>query len=442
MKAVKSLFLCVALLGPGLAVTSGADLPEISAEYQAYMLQHHYAAAPLLESHYGLNAQMLEAKVNGHTVHLHLDSGAPFTCISDECARDLDLDVHDSGQRVGGTGGVFKQDRGIATIQSFTIAGYPITRPSTIVVLPKGASLLRDADGIFGLDLMKLNSVVFPIGGHGILFKPGPAPVASIQTFMNKLGYNSVPLDLSGPKVFAMGRLNGQPFRAVIDTGDEFTTFTHDFVKSVLGHELTYEGKPFHGLDGRLTPIYSFRPSTLALGDCALQPGLTAAASKFNVNADALFGFDYLGQNNAVFDCGDGILWIKTPPPINYGGGNRNLIFSTEEAIHLALINEPREVPGTFRLAVKNATPRMGGVYLDSMPSSWSDRNLRVVVFQSATREFTAKYGESPDKLLKGKTVLIHGSVIRCRSSEYGFTRKQTGIQVTSADQIEIGPTH
>jgi hypothetical protein len=118
------------------------------------------------------------------------------------------------------------------------------------------------------------------------------------------------------------------------------------------------------------------------------------------------------------------------------------------QAVFLAADAAPKAVPGTFRLRIQSAGRQDGNIYLDSEKDYRDQRNLCVAVFPEAAKEFRAKYGDDPDKLLVGKSILVRGQAVRVRidftydGEVTGKYYYQTHVDVTSADQIEIQAKH
>ncbi len=290
-----------------------ADVSGVSAEFQTYMLAHHYAAAQLDRAG-NTNKQTIDVKIDGKTVTLVFDSGADHTLISADCARRLHLNVQVTKFAVTGVGGKVNGVYGLALIQSFTIGGYPINRTNTIAVIPDTGKLGWAQDGLFGLDFMHLNAAILPVGGHGFLFKPGPAPRVPIDSYMNRLAFKPIQMAVENGAFVANGHLNGQPFHARIDSGSDFTVFDLAFVRKVLGRNPVFMNFSFSGLDGKEFDGYRFTPASMDLAGVSIPP-VTIVATDMpgitQIGTNALFGYDLLALHDSVIDTGTGTLWLK-----------------------------------------------------------------------------------------------------------------------------------
>lgn len=288
-------------------------LPEISKEFEAYMLEHHYGVMPTDQGDGNINRQTVEAKINGRKVMLVVDTGAWRTVLTNECARRLKLDVHDTGHSDWGFGGNIQGNMGVALVQSFTLSGCEINRTNTIGVFPKSAYAGFN-DGLLGLDFLRLNAVILPVGGSGFLLKPGPTPVVSIVSYMNQLGYKPIPVSYSQGGLMIEGHINSHLMRARVDSGAVFSVFDPAFVRIALGHNITSMPVQLEGVDGRATENYRFTPTELDFGGFNVQPIMLVATHTpiFSEHGFAGFlGFDLLGLHRGIIDLGDDILWIK-----------------------------------------------------------------------------------------------------------------------------------
>jgi hypothetical protein len=124
------------------------------------------------------------------------------------------------------------------------------------------------------------------------------------------------------------------------------------------------------------------------------------------------------------------------------GGGGEPI--APMQAIFLAASAAPKGIPGTFRLHIQSAGRQDGNIYLDSEVDYRDQRNLCIAVFPTAAEGFRKEYGDYPDKLLVGKSILVKGQAIRVRidftynGQVTGKYYYQTHVDVISIDQIHI----
>jgi predicted aspartyl protease len=267
---VKQIFI---LLLASVAFTPAArgEMPALSKDFQDYMQAHHYLAVAIESG--GTNQQWIHAKINGHGVVLAIDTGCSRTLLTYQCARDLGLDIHDTGRLAGGLNGKMKGHVGIALIQSFQLSIGEINRTNTIEVEPKEASLGWGVDGLWGLDFLTLNAAVYPVAGHGLLLKPGPAPPVTISDFMTKFGFKAVPITNNG-SIWVNGHINGAAMKFIVDTGAFVSDFRLESVRRALRANMYGTILPIAGIENKYR-----RPLNLSL------PRWTLAASMFRTRA-------------------------------------------------------------------------------------------------------------------------------------------------------------
>jgi predicted aspartyl protease len=294
------------------AALARADMPALSREFEQYMQAHHYAAVRLESG--GTNKQWIEAKINGVTVHLILDTGCPRTSLTYSCARDLGLDIHDLPKPTGGLDGEVQGKAGIALIKSFQLPFGEINRTNTIMVLPKHANMDWGADGLLGLDYLILNAAVYPVGGRGILLKPGPASAAPISDYMTRLGFKPVPLFAGLGHIWVQGHINGVAMKFLVDTGAPLSDFRAESVRAAMGGDVYQTPLVASGLDGKREASFQFTPPHMDIGgiDLSHESFLSGGAFIFeHEHFDGLVGFDLMGAHRGIIDLGGHILWMK-----------------------------------------------------------------------------------------------------------------------------------
>jgi hypothetical protein len=296
---------------PRLALAE-SPASSVDPEFEKFLAENHYG--PVLTAANYENHQIVDAKINGKDVHLLLDSGAAFTIITRNCAKDLGLNVQPTKMTFLGVGGSSRGAYGIAPLSSFTINNWALNRLSQIFVFPRDGDL-TEADGLFGFDYLHLNSAVIIVGGSGFLIRPGLLTQAPpLGKFMRKKGFTPVPLIQSKNRLLIAGTLNGHPIKAQVDTGANYSLFSLDYLRHIDAANVTAYGY-IHGVDGRKIDVFKFVPDGMTLGGVQVprQPLLTGSSPALGVGDDvqALLGFDFLSARRAVLDAGADILWIK-----------------------------------------------------------------------------------------------------------------------------------
>jgi hypothetical protein len=258
----------------------------------------------------GRNLGLVQVRINGVTGTLAVDTGCGRTCISRRFARELKLDVlkADPMQGVGGAvaGG------GLAILHSFTLNNFAIIHADNIPVLPPRAS--APADGLLGYDVMRLNSILLPVGANFLLYKQSPGPPPDIDSYLEAWGYQPIPLTHGEGGLRAAGSLDGHPLVALVDSGAKYTVFDLGFVKMTVGALVSTSRMIYWGIDGRPMYVGTFEANKLTMGAMTFRPTLTTAANARVlqiVNAQALLGYDLLAEHKAIIDLGHNVLWMR-----------------------------------------------------------------------------------------------------------------------------------
>jgi hypothetical protein len=258
----------------------------------------------------GGNQGLVQVRINGVTGTLALDTGCGRSCITHRFARELKLDIlqADPMQGVGGA----LAGAGLAILNSFTLNNFAIIHADSIPVLPPRAS--APADGLLGYDVMRLNSILLPVGANFLLYKQSPGPAPEIDSYLKAWGYRPVPLTHGEGGLRAAGSLDGHPLIAIVDSGAKNTVFDSDFVKMTVGALVSDSRMIYWGIDGRPMYVGVFEADKLTLGAMTLPPTRTTTANVAvlrQTNAQALLGYDLLAEHKAIIDLGHDILWMK-----------------------------------------------------------------------------------------------------------------------------------
>jgi hypothetical protein len=258
------------------------------------------------------NSQIVQAKINGRRVSLMVDTGCTQTILTTACARQLRLEVLDTGKSGYAVGGVIRGHLGIAQISSFTLNNFEINRLSTILVLPR-TDHWDQTEGLLGFDYLHLNAVILPVGATAFLFKPGPHPPVPLEHYLSVLGYQGVPLHYVEGGLRIEGELNGLPLTAEVDSGCAYSAFDFDFVTKAGTNVVSTPFRP-EDVAGHQGQSYGFTPRQLSFGPMDFRSGklLCYRAPVFaKAKINALLGYDLLGTHRAILDFGHDILWMK-----------------------------------------------------------------------------------------------------------------------------------
>ncbi len=120
-------------------------------------------------------------------------------------------------------------------------------------------------------------------------------------------------------------------------------------------------------------------------------------------------------------------------------------ILGPRAAIVAAADAAPAAIRATFELRVQRAERVGRRLYLNSERDYRDQRNLTIRIEHAAMRELAARYGESPERHLYGREILVRGSARRTRidftdnrGHPTGLYYYQTHVAVDDADQISI----
>jgi hypothetical protein len=312
---LKSLACCLAALILAGMLTH-ADAPTAAQSVSGYLATHGYFAAKVkCADPSQLNAQSVEAYVNGHEVTLLVDTGSPNTYLTYERARSLGLNIQQLQKEEWGVGGVISGKVGIAAIQNFKLRFGDINHTSALLVLSKNAVLSDGLDGILGADYLALNAAIFPVGGTGILFRPGPVANVPLAGYMAKSHFTGVPMSSGHGHIWVTGYLYGKPLDLVIDSGAMYSNLRASAVRNVMGPNALDSSQSFftQGLDGLRETSFYFTPARFLLGslDVSHQTVLASDSAGFDKDKyDGLAGFDLLAKHQAIIDFNNGMLWM------------------------------------------------------------------------------------------------------------------------------------
>lgn len=314
MMFFRPLIACVAALQlTGAALPALAEAPAAAdpGRELALYLTHHGYGVVRVDSSAGENRELLTANINGQWQTMLVDTGCDASVLTWYAARDLGLNVVMTKEVAVGVGGILKKN-GIAAVKSFKLNNYEINRTSLIHVMSPDAHIAEN--GLFGLDFMKLNAVVLPVGATFFFFKPGATPVADIGPYMKTMGYKAVPLSYGAGGLRVEGTLDGHPYSAVVDSGNTFTFFDANYVRNTVG--AFPRGVPLYGvgIDGRRVPRTLFDTRQLTVG--AISFGSIEMSAQDHsylerLKAQALLGYDLLAEHQAIVDLGNNVLWMK-----------------------------------------------------------------------------------------------------------------------------------
>jgi hypothetical protein len=288
--------------------TAAPAVADDSSPLGRYLYQNGFVAMHVDNN--GRNQGLVRVAINGVAATFILDTGCGRTCITDQFARDLKLEVQKSDPMVGVGGKV--TGAGSAAITSFSLNSSAVNRMDSIRVLPRGTPVAQD--GILGYDYMRLNSVILPVGQNYFLYRPTFTPPVELDSYLKASGFQPIRLTFGEGGLRAEGSLDGHPLVAVVDCGANFTMFDDDFVRTTVGALVEKSHLVSWGIDNHPMFVGIFRADKLTFGALTFPPTRTTAASVATLHAihvQALLGYDLLATHHAIIDIGHSVLWMK-----------------------------------------------------------------------------------------------------------------------------------
>jgi predicted aspartyl protease len=165
------------------------------------------------------NQLMVDGVINGTKIGIMLDTGAERSMILRASAKRLDLPRHwYAGEWSFGIGGKSQVEH--AHVAEFRI-GESSRKDWDLPVA--GENAVEGADVVLGDDFFHMFDVEFDLAHNAVrLFRPKDCDGVSLAYWTTTDDANEVwiePVDSARPKIFLPVRVNGQPVRAMLDSG-------------------------------------------------------------------------------------------------------------------------------------------------------------------------------------------------------------------------------
>ena len=164
---------------------------------------------------------MLPVKINGADTLLMVDSGAFYSIISPAAATRLGMEATFSplGFTVKGVNGV--TSAAVYVAKDFTLADIPLHKIQFVVA---GREIAAEAAGVLGENVLGLMDVEYDLANGVIrLFKPQNCAQASLAYWAGDKSVSILPIERPVDPlhnfIVAKASVNGQPIRALFDTG-------------------------------------------------------------------------------------------------------------------------------------------------------------------------------------------------------------------------------
>ena len=259
---------------------------------------------------------VVAVEINGGRANLVVDTGSDVTVLTRVAARRLGVMAGVGRGRVTGAGGLVDVD--VARLGALGLGP---------VQVPGVRALLADAprpplDGVLGINVLVGFEVELD-GPHGrmALYRARPCP-ASLPGWAGAVEQLAVQQEAGTGHLFVPVELDGQPLRAMLDTGASRSTLSLQAAgeAGLSGRRLSAlpsgRGQVMNA-EGVLVRVAPFR--SLRVGEAVLERPVLAVVDLPAIAGDMLVGGDFLSTRAVWFQFGLGRAFVMKPD----GGGPR-----------------------------------------------------------------------------------------------------------------------
>ncbi|WP_043362333.1 retroviral-like aspartic protease family protein [Belnapia sp. F-4-1] len=294
-----------------LAGCAGAESPSSAARCEA--------AAPVvvpLGEYRG--RPIVQVMVDGQTARLAIDTGANRSSLTPEAIGRLGL-RRDRNRRsmVSGTGGLVVNDGVI--VEALEFGGRRLGRPQLAVHgLPGMERAEPPIDGLLGADLLMPYDVELDLAARRMLLHqvvagcPGAEPAWADRTPL------PLPIERRGRMFLLEVRLNGQPVRALLDSGADGTVMTEAAARRIGVTTAMMEAAPqgeARGADGNARVIRRLRFERVEVGPQRLaMAAVRVSPMSLQPGTEMLLGLDYIRTRRLFLSYSSGRVWVAEPP--------------------------------------------------------------------------------------------------------------------------------
>jgi len=312
---------------------------------------------------------VVATKINGADARLLVDSGAFYSMLSPSAAAEFRLPKRSApfGFFVEGIGGSATPD--IATVQTFTLANYPIHRLDFLV---GGNTLGADAVGLLGQNLMRIADVEFDLSNGVMRF------IKAESCSKQLLAYWATPSQAIGmveidtptrprPSPTGSAFVNGEQVRVVFDTGTPVSMISLSAAKRAGITPSSPGVKPvgtIYGIGHRLVNAWVAPLASFKIGGEEIQHTRALIADIALTDSDMLLGDDFFlshriyvanNQRKVYFTYNGGpVFKLDSPRPVQSeaasAGGSTPAVAGADSAPG-AIAAAPLPTPSAGRFA-------------------------------------------------------------------------------------------
>ena len=298
-----------AALLSALVLTASAPSPALAACSFAKV-----AELPVIMS--GLRP-LVPAKVNGKEVRFLADSGAFYSTLTRQAATQTGVRGRGSRKGVGGVSGAVNMDIGVAA--TFELAGLTFDDVTFLI----GADAMADeASGLLGQNVLGTMDVEYDLANGVIrVFRTTDCDGAFLAYWAQEQRAGILPMAPRSrlkPHIIVPASVNGQPIRALLDTGASISMMKVA-AAARAGVKTTSEGvtstTSSFGISGQGADSWKAPVSSFAFGDEEIRNTKLRIAKIELEDADMLIGADFFLSHRIFVSNSQGRLYFT------YNGG-------------------------------------------------------------------------------------------------------------------------
>lgn len=238
---------------------------------------------------------LVPAKINGKEVHFLADSGAFYSTMTRRAAAQTAVRGRGSAKGVGGVSGAINMDIGVA--ESFELAG--LTFNSVTFLL--GADVMGDdVAGLLGQNVLGSLDVEYDLANGVIrIFRVQDCDGAFLAYWAADQRAGMLPMAPRSrlkPHIIVPASVNGQPIRALLDTGAS-TSMLKVTAAARAGVKISSEGvigtAATYGISGRPMDTWLAPVSSFAFGDEEIRNTRLRISKVELEDAEMLIGADF-----------------------------------------------------------------------------------------------------------------------------------------------------
>lgn len=283
------------------------------------------------------SSPFLNCVANGKPICFLVDTGATASCISQEIAKELKLQVKDSPGKAAATGNQLFSLQ-VSTIEQFKIAVLPATQLEVAVLdLSAAKKAVKEFygiafDGILGLPWLSKHACIVDFSNNALYYRfpghYGPAPRGDTNSLGSNLlrnGYQFIPLDrcrnTTGRYVNCLA--NDKWILLAVDSGSDLVGISEDTVKQLQLPVIEAPGKTVASVGSTVhktkrTSIDRFvvgelPPIQIGLPMLDLSAMRKRAKEQGDIISDGVLGMWWLSNHSSVVDVDRDVLYYLDP---------------------------------------------------------------------------------------------------------------------------------